>query len=224
LGNECRAKAEKGEVQRLLRQLQAIRVGTLEIATQDPKRLLTQIPLRVSLLFGLLVRLSRSPELNALLARVGLVYSPNRQPGLRCSLKRQATLRFTRESVQNGGKVKLGLCMKSLFSYFHKAETRRGRNRAVKLGISSVRRYYECSEAARFQLACILIRYALRKRNLRHFGRTIEPERKAYHADPAAGVDLARADSCPARRKGRVWRLDSPKSVLIQRRLLQSRT
>jgi hypothetical protein len=82
-------KPKKAKVQRLLRQLQAIRVGTLEIATQDPKRLLTQIP----------------PELNALLARVGLVYSPNRQPGLRCSLKRQATLRFTRESVQNGGKL-----------------------------------------------------------------------------------------------------------------------
>ena len=87
LGNECRAKAEKGEIQRLLRQLQAIRVGTLEIATQDRKRLLTQIP----------------PELNALLARVGLVYSPNRQPGLRCSLKRQARLRALRESLFKTG-------------------------------------------------------------------------------------------------------------------------
>jgi transposase len=57
LGNEWRAKGEKGEVQRLLRQLQAIRVGTLKIAGQDSKRLLTQIP----------------PELNALLARLGLL-------------------------------------------------------------------------------------------------------------------------------------------------------
>jgi hypothetical protein len=43
LGNEWRAKGEKGEVQRLLRQLQAIRVGTLKIAGQDLKRLLTQM-------------------------------------------------------------------------------------------------------------------------------------------------------------------------------------
>jgi transposase len=57
LANEWRAKGEKGEVQRLLRQLQAIRVGTLKISGQDSKRLLTQIP----------------PELNALLARLGLL-------------------------------------------------------------------------------------------------------------------------------------------------------
>jgi len=57
LGNEWRAKGEKGEVQRLLRQLQAIRVGTLKIAGQDSKRLLTQIP----------------PELNTLLGRLGLL-------------------------------------------------------------------------------------------------------------------------------------------------------
>jgi hypothetical protein len=47
-----------------------------------------------------------------------------------------------------------------------------------------------------FWLACIPIRvtrYTLRERNLRYFGRTIEPERKAYHADPATGVNLARA-------------------------------
>jgi hypothetical protein len=47
-------------------------------------------------------------------------------------------------------------------------------------------------------IACIPVRaarFALGKRNLCHFGRTIEPERKAYHADPAAGVDLARADA-----------------------------
>src|SRR4030081_1708398 len=57
LGNEWRAKGEKGEVQRLLRQLQAIRVGNLKIAGQDSKRLLTQIP----------------PELNTLLGRLGLL-------------------------------------------------------------------------------------------------------------------------------------------------------
>lgn len=57
LAHEWRAKGEKGELQRLLRRLQAIRVGTLKIADQASKRLLTQIP----------------PELNALLARVGLL-------------------------------------------------------------------------------------------------------------------------------------------------------
>jgi transposase len=57
LGKEWRAKGEKGEVQRLLRQLQPIRVGTLKIAGQDCKRLLTQIP----------------PELNSLLGRLGLL-------------------------------------------------------------------------------------------------------------------------------------------------------
>jgi transposase len=57
LAIEWRAKGEKGEVQRLLRQLQAIRVGTLKVSGHDAKRLLTQIP----------------PELNALLARLGLL-------------------------------------------------------------------------------------------------------------------------------------------------------
>jgi hypothetical protein len=37
--------------------------------------------------------------------------------------------------------------------------------------------------------------FALRKRNFSHFGRTIEPEREVYHADPAAGVNLACADA-----------------------------
>ena len=54
--NEWRAKGETGEAQRLLRRLQAIRVGTLKIAGQDSKRLLTQIP----------------PELNALLCRASI--------------------------------------------------------------------------------------------------------------------------------------------------------
>jgi hypothetical protein len=44
-------------VQRLQRRLQAIRVGTLKIADQDSKRLLTQIP----------------PELNTLLGQLGLL-------------------------------------------------------------------------------------------------------------------------------------------------------
>ena len=57
LANEWQAKGEKGEVQPLLRRLQAIRVGTLKIAAQDSKRLLTQIP----------------PELNTLLGRLGLL-------------------------------------------------------------------------------------------------------------------------------------------------------
>ena len=57
LANEWRAKGETGEVQRVLRRLQAIRVGTLKIAGQNSKRLLTQIP----------------PEFNALLARLDLL-------------------------------------------------------------------------------------------------------------------------------------------------------
>ena len=57
LAHEWRAKGEKGEVQRLLRRLQAIRIGTLKIADQDAKRLLTQIP----------------PELNTMLDQLGLL-------------------------------------------------------------------------------------------------------------------------------------------------------
>jgi hypothetical protein len=63
------------EVQRLLRRLQAIRVGTLKIAGQDSKRLLTQIP----------------PELNALLAKLDLLplftQPPARAEVWRCSPK-----------------------------------------------------------------------------------------------------------------------------------------
>jgi hypothetical protein len=58
LGNEWRAK---GEVQRLLRQLQAIRVGTLKIAGQDFKRLLTQIPPELNTLLGLLPLFAQPP-------------------------------------------------------------------------------------------------------------------------------------------------------------------
>jgi transposase len=57
LANEWRAKGETGEVQRLLRRLQAIRVGGLKIADQDSKRLLTHVP----------------PELNRLLGQLGLL-------------------------------------------------------------------------------------------------------------------------------------------------------
>ena len=57
LAHEWRAKGETAELQRVLRRLQAIRVGTLKIAGQDSKRLLTQIP----------------PELNALLVRLDLL-------------------------------------------------------------------------------------------------------------------------------------------------------
>jgi transposase len=65
LAHEWRAKGEKGEVQKLLRQLQDIRVGTLKIAGQDSKRLLTQIP----------------PELNSLLGRLGLLPLFAQPPG-----------------------------------------------------------------------------------------------------------------------------------------------
>jgi transposase len=57
LGIEWRAKGEKGDVQPLLRQLQSIRVGYLQIAGKDSKRLLTRIP----------------PQLNLLLDRLGLL-------------------------------------------------------------------------------------------------------------------------------------------------------
>src|SRR6476660_748885 len=57
LAHEWGVKGEKGEVQRLLRRWQAIRVGTLKIADQDSKRLLTQIP----------------PELNTMLGQLGLL-------------------------------------------------------------------------------------------------------------------------------------------------------
>ena len=57
LANEWRAKGETGEVQRLLRQLQGIRVGTLKIADQDSKPLLTQVP----------------PKLNTVLSQLGLL-------------------------------------------------------------------------------------------------------------------------------------------------------
>jgi transposase len=57
LTNEWRAKGATGEVQRILRQLQGIRVGTLKIGDQDSKRLLTQIP----------------PKLNTLLGQLGLL-------------------------------------------------------------------------------------------------------------------------------------------------------
>ena len=57
LGQEWGARGERGEVPRLLRRLQSIRVGTLQVAGPAVRRLLTQIP----------------PELNALLERRGLL-------------------------------------------------------------------------------------------------------------------------------------------------------
>jgi len=44
LGREWRAKGEQGEVPRLLRALQVIRVGTLSVSGFDSKRLITSIP------------------------------------------------------------------------------------------------------------------------------------------------------------------------------------
>src|SRR5690242_10671260 len=58
LGQEWRAKGERGEVPRLLRRLQSIRVGTLRVAGQVVRRLLTDIP----------------AELNAVLERLGLLH------------------------------------------------------------------------------------------------------------------------------------------------------
>jgi transposase len=58
LAIEWRAKAEQGDVQPLLRQLQSIRVGYLKIADKESKRLLTQIP----------------PQLNSLLDSLGLLH------------------------------------------------------------------------------------------------------------------------------------------------------
>jgi hypothetical protein len=70
LANEGQRKGETCEVQRLLLQLQAIRVGTLKIAGQDSNQA-TQIP----------------PEINTLLGTDCFLYLPNRPPGLRCSPK-----------------------------------------------------------------------------------------------------------------------------------------
>ena len=82
------SKGEKGEIQCLLRQLQAIRVGTLKIADQDSKRLLTQIP----------------PQLNSLLAGLGFFRcSPNRLPGRRRARKNAATQALTREICPREG-------------------------------------------------------------------------------------------------------------------------
>jgi transposase len=58
LGQEWRARDERAEVPRLLRRLQVIRVGTLQVAGQAVRRLLTQIP----------------TELNAVLERLGLLH------------------------------------------------------------------------------------------------------------------------------------------------------
>jgi transposase len=58
LGQEWRARGERAEVPRLLRRLQVIRVGTLQVAGQAVRRLLTQIP----------------TELNAVLERLGLLH------------------------------------------------------------------------------------------------------------------------------------------------------
>jgi len=57
LGQDWRAHGETGEVPRILRRLQSIRVGTLKGAGQAARRLLTQIP----------------AELNALLDRLDLL-------------------------------------------------------------------------------------------------------------------------------------------------------
>jgi transposase len=57
LGQEWRAKGQSADAPRLLRQLQAIRVGTFTVAGQEVRRLLTQIP----------------AELNAVLESLGLL-------------------------------------------------------------------------------------------------------------------------------------------------------
>ena len=57
LGQEWRAKKEKGEVPRLLRQLQTIRIGFLKTGKQETKPLLTQVP----------------KDLNQLLTELGLL-------------------------------------------------------------------------------------------------------------------------------------------------------
>ena len=57
LGREWRARGEVGEVPRILRELQVIRVGTLSVKGVDARRLLTEIP----------------PELNDLLKKLDLL-------------------------------------------------------------------------------------------------------------------------------------------------------
>src|SRR6266581_8305247 len=44
LGREWRAKGERGEVPRLLRELQTIRIGFLKVGQQELKPLMTQVP------------------------------------------------------------------------------------------------------------------------------------------------------------------------------------
>ena len=69
LSQEWRAKGEKGELQRLLRQLQSIRVGYLKIAGKDSQRLLTQIPAQLNSLLdrlGLLTLFAQPPTWSAL--------------------------------------------------------------------------------------------------------------------------------------------------------------
>jgi hypothetical protein len=76
LAHEWRLKGEKGEVQRLLRRLQAIRVGSLKIADQDAKRLLTQI------------LKSHPSSIRCWISSVCFRSSPHRQPGLKRSPKK----------------------------------------------------------------------------------------------------------------------------------------
>ena len=57
LGQEWRAKKEKGEVPRLLRELQTIRIGFLKMGKQETKPMLTKVP----------------EELNQLLTKLGLL-------------------------------------------------------------------------------------------------------------------------------------------------------
>jgi len=64
LGKEWRARSESGEVPRILRELQTIRVGFLKVARQSLKSLMTEIP----------------EDLNRLLSKLGLVKLFNAPP------------------------------------------------------------------------------------------------------------------------------------------------
>lgn len=64
LGQQWRACGERTEVPRLLRRMQSIRGGTLRVASQAVRRLLTQIP----------------AELNKVLERLGLLHLLGQPP------------------------------------------------------------------------------------------------------------------------------------------------
>jgi hypothetical protein len=109
LSNEWRAKGQKADLQRLLRQLQSIRVDYLKIAGKDSKRLLTQIPTELNSLLdrlGLLALFAQPPEENLLERRGSQASIPRVQVAKEpaCRLWRATDLgRFPKRSAACAG-------------------------------------------------------------------------------------------------------------------------